>query len=141
MAYAVAVDFDGVIHKYSQGWKDGSIYDEPVYGAKESLIQLMDKYAVFILTTRDTGDVAIWIKEQFDIPCVTQNDIAERSRLGFTYDDLEFWKDQSKILVTNRKLPALFYIDDRAVRFENWPDTLSILKEILLREIRSTNAG
>ena len=26
----IAVDFDGVIHKYSKGWQGGEIYDEPV---------------------------------------------------------------------------------------------------------------
>ena len=34
----IAVDFDGFIHKYSKGWHDGSIYDEPVEGAAEALL-------------------------------------------------------------------------------------------------------
>src|SRR5690606_42044179 len=42
----VAVDFDGVIHAYSRGWQDGSIYDEPVPGAVDGLRQLMEQYAV-----------------------------------------------------------------------------------------------
>ena len=49
----VAVDFDGVIHKYSKGWHDGTCYDEPMEGAEDFLHDLMrnPNYSVFILST------------------------------------------------------------------------------------------
>lgn len=37
---SVIVDFDGVLHRYSDGWKDGTIYDPPVEGAKEAMAEL-----------------------------------------------------------------------------------------------------
>ena len=33
----IAIDFDGVIHKNSQGFKDGTIYGEPIKGAIKSI--------------------------------------------------------------------------------------------------------
>ncbi len=48
----IAVDFDGVIHRYSRGWQDGSIYDPPVDGAVEALERLHHRYKVVIFTTR-----------------------------------------------------------------------------------------
>jgi len=49
----VALDFDGVIHKYSKGWHDGTIYDDPIEGAFEYMKSLMEEgYCVFILSTR-----------------------------------------------------------------------------------------
>jgi len=35
----IAVDFDGVIHQYSKGWEDGSIYDKPVKGVRQALMK------------------------------------------------------------------------------------------------------
>ena len=33
----IAIDFDGVIHKNSKGYYDGTIYDEPVEGSLEAI--------------------------------------------------------------------------------------------------------
>src|SRR6185369_8998400 len=60
----VAVDFDGVIHSYENGWQDGSIYGTPTPGALEALRKLMEDYNVFIFTSRHTGQVAKWLKER-----------------------------------------------------------------------------
>lgn len=111
----VAVDFDGVIHAYSKGWQDGSIYDEPVPGAFDALRDLMADYAVFVHTTRDAWKVAHWITEQSGISCVT------------SWHD-QFWNEAGVLLVTAHKFPAVAYIDDRAIRFESWPQALTGLE-------------
>jgi hypothetical protein len=44
---SVSFDFDGVIHQYSKGWYTKDIYDPPMAGAYEALIdlsRLMHKY-------------------------------------------------------------------------------------------------
>jgi phosphoglycolate phosphatase-like HAD superfamily hydrolase len=47
------VDFDGVIHRYSRGWWDGSAYDEPMPGALETLADLEAVgYEIVVFSTR-----------------------------------------------------------------------------------------
>jgi hypothetical protein len=70
MIRTVAVDFDGVIHAYRQGWHDGTIYDKPMPGAFDALRTLMSTYAVFVHTTRDASQVAQWIEYHAAIPTV-----------------------------------------------------------------------
>lgn len=109
----IAVDFDGVIHAYSRGWGDGSIYDEPLPGALEGLRALMEQDSVFIFTTRDVSQVSSWLLQRgFSI------------RSGY---DGPFWNERGVLLVTNRKLAATAYLDDRAVRFVNWEQALADL--------------
>lgn len=118
----VAVDFDGVIHAYSKGWHDGTIYDGPVPGALAALHELMRHYAVFVHTTRNRRKVASWIEQRtgYGIECVTSPWPSQRSR--------RFWTTQNCLLVTNKKLPAVAYIDDRGIRFESWPQALAALR-------------
>jgi hypothetical protein len=114
----VAVDFDGVIHSYGKGWQDGSIYGDFTHDAMVSLLQLMQHNAVFVHTTRKPKPVARWIERQsgHNIECVTYTGLPTTWPLWRT----GFWNVQGVLLVTRRKLPAIAYIDDRAIRFESW---------------------
>lgn len=120
MTVTVAVDFDGVLHSYDKGWHDGSIYGDWVPGADAALTQLMQRYAVFIHTTRDPKQVARWIERQtgYGVECTTR---VPRTWYGRRKP---FWNTRGLLLVTDRKLAAIAYIDDRAVRFTNWHDAL-----------------
>jgi hypothetical protein len=113
---SIAVDFDGVIHRYSKGWSDGSIYDEPIEGAFDALRDLMKTYAVFILTTRNAEAVAVWMQHEGGFEVTTRA-------------PKQFWNKKGVLLITNHKLPAVAYIDDRAVRFHDWAQTLADIKE------------
>ena len=53
MAMNICIDFDGVIHRYSRGWVDGTIYDPPVDGTESALSELLHNgHKVIIFSTR-----------------------------------------------------------------------------------------
>lgn len=108
----IAVDFDGVIHKYSKGYHDGTCYDDPMPGAIEGLKKLMEKYTVFVLSTRKPEDIQHWFGVHTDIGT------------EIIRDDREFYENQYLLGISQRKLPAIYYIDDRALFFIDWEQTL-----------------
>ena len=114
----VLIDFDGPLHKYSKGYGDGDLYDEPSEGSKEFIDWLKGKgYQVVIFTTRASKTNA---DEQ-----------------GGNYKKeilkIENWLKQYDIyydLITAEKLHADIYIDDKAIHFNNWK---SVKDEVIKR--------
>ena len=98
MNKTISIDCDGVLHKFSKGWYDGSMYDTAVEGAVHEVNHLIEKgYKIVVCTARDNlKDVEKWMLDQ-----------------GF---------DVSEIKVTNKKPKAIAYIDNRGIRFSNWRD-------------------
>lgn len=107
-----AVDFDGVIHGYSDGWHRGVIYDAPVKGAAEGLKELKQMgYRIIIFSTR-TNKMYRKNGEPEQLPQMEEY----MKKHGLIYDEL--WSGPGKPM-------AQVYIDDRAVPFRgNWRQTV-----------------
>lgn len=116
MPRTVVVDFDGVIHQYSKGWQDGTIYDPPVSGAIEALHTLQKDFAVVVQSSRDPAPIAKWLISH-----------GVKADTWHSADPPVFFNDQTYVLVTRLKLPAVAYIDDRAIRFVNWQQAVADL--------------
>lgn len=136
----IAIDFDGVIHKYSKGWKDGSIYDEPIQQVFTCIGSLFDTgYSVFIFSTRKPKQILKWMKENTYETDYEHNGMGadpgdyKYPRFGFTVKVIPFWKkfwnEKNVLGITRRKLPAHVYVDDRALKFEG--DWLKTFDDIL----------
>ena len=111
----IAIDFDGVIHKSSKGFFDGTVYDKPMEGVKEALEQLSEKYKIIIFTC----------KVKPDRPLINGKSGKQL---------IEEWLSQYNLLqyvheVTCEKPRASVYIDDKGYRFENWENTLRFIDE------------
>lgn len=66
--------------------------------------------------------------------CVIRHTMLDRVPPGTGFKHCSFWSERGQLLVTNRKLPAVAYIDDRGIRFESWDQALADLARLYLRE-------
>jgi len=115
----LCLDFDGVLHSYTSGWKGaGIIPDEPTPGMVEFLDRAVDLFDVQIFSSRSSDPAGIpamreWLRDcilaHFDCAFHTPPECA---RAYAICDALKF---------PTTKPPAFLTIDDRALRFDgNW---------------------
>ena len=103
MRKTIAFDFDGVIHKYSKGWQDGSIYDTIDFELLNFMKELLENYNIVIYSTRDPKQIT--------------NYLNELGIMKFETFNSTFWDKKNVIGVTNTKPAAILYIDDRALEY------------------------
>lgn len=105
----VCLDFDGVLHGYSSGWKGATVIpDPPVDGAKDAVNSLRERYRVVVNSARcktDAGRKAVekYLKDH-----------------GIKVDE-----------VTEHKPPAIAYVDDLGVPFQgDWSAVIARVDEL-----------
>ncbi len=112
----IAIDFDGVLHKNSKGYHDGSIYDEVVDGAKDALEEIAKEYTIIVYTAKARHDRGF---------------IDGKSGKQLVWEWLEKNNlDHLISKVTSEKPRAVAYIDDKAIEFSNWKDVLEKVSKL-----------
>ena len=115
----VMIDLDGTIHKFSKGFSDGSIYDDPFEGAKEVIDWLKNQgYEIVIFTTRASKEHALNMGGDHN---------QQIENIGTWLTDHGIYYDR----ITAEKIAADFYIDDRAIHIKDgdWKAVLEIITE------------
>ncbi len=119
----LCLDFDGVIHSYTSGWKGADVIpDPPVPGAIEFLLTALDHFTVVIYSSRSgqrggIDAMVAWLKQH-----------APDSWDDDAYHDPTF-RGLCNIDFAGEKPAAFLTIDDRAICFDGtWP-TIESLKE------------
>tara|TARA_B100000900_G_C20043216_1_gene498876 strand:+ start:162 stop:536 length:375 start_codon:yes stop_codon:yes gene_type:complete len=110
----IGIDFDGVIHKNSKGFFDGTVYDEPIEGSLDALKRISKKYDIIIFTAKAKKD---------------RGKINGKTGTEMVWEWLKKYKMDIYVKdVTSEKPRAVAYIDDKAIRFDKWKN---VLDEIL----------
>lgn len=109
----LCLDFDGVIHSYTSGWKAADVIpDPPVPGAMDFLREAVKHFRVAIFSSRSNQPGGLDAMKDY---------VALNSQSGF-HDPIE------DIEWPLEKPPAFVTIDDRAITFTGeWPSMDSLL--------------
>lgn len=117
----LCLDFDGVIHSYTSGWKGaGVISDPPVPGALDFIQNALGDFDVQIYSSRSGQNGGIDAMQEYlckhlveQFPHLKKSDV-----MGFVLEMIG-WPQE--------KPPAMITIDDRAITFTGeWPDMATL---------------
>lgn len=134
----LCLDFDGVLHSYSSGWKGASVIpDPPTPNALQFLIMALERFEVHILSSRSHqwgGKRAMkeWLRQHLidlapdweSTPPWWQHRIAQTAFADPWPDEVRYAADKviKEIKWPWFKPPAHVTLDDRAVTFTgSWP--------------------
>lgn len=122
----LCLDFDGVIHSYTSGWKGADVIpDPPVPDALQFMYDALDHFDVSVFSSRSNQDHGIYAMRKW----LRQHAISALGEGHFSDDPMLGWLDQIKW--PTEKPAAFITIDDRALTFDGtWPsfDTLLAFK-------------
>jgi len=131
----LCLDFDGVIHDYREGWKDGVIYGELTPGFLDWAHEAGKLFELVIYSSRCKDDEGIismvwWIEDK------ARNEGWQTAN-QFVSDEPTMRLLHAKradVIVfkfAHEKPPAFLTIDDRCVPFEGTWDRLGLIPEVL----------
>lgn len=121
----VCLDFDGVIHDYHEGWKDGTIYGNVTPGFFRWATEAREKLRLVIYSSRSSTPEGIeamksWLEEQI----TTWRGTGQIYEPVITIEDFEF---------SDKKPSAFLTIDDRALTFRGHWDSVLLEPDQILR--------
>jgi len=111
----ICIDLDGVVHSYHKGFHDGTLYGFPIPGAKEFIDEMKEMYEIAIYTARVSKSKGRFAPR------------TKKKKVRKWLDKYDIYYD----VVTSDKLPAIAYIDDRAIEFKgDWNYVRERFKEL-----------
>lgn len=119
----LCLDFDGVLHSYTSGWKGAEIIpDPPVPGAMEFICRALEVFEVNIYSSRSHQPNGIkamraWL-EWYMLGHV----------LSYGGEEADMKKIVDQVVFPSNKPSAMVSIDDRALTFDGtWPETSTLI--------------
>ena len=120
----IVFDFDGVIHRGYNGWKDGSIYGEIDYELLDFIKVLIKDYYVVISSNRPAEQIVEYLNKDSNISL--DFEVFKKD-----FNSNMYWNKDNIVGVTNEKAVGILYIDDRGYRYDKTVKTEQNILNIL----------